>query len=89
MLLRKDFRQPLYYENKNPLTGSDGNLRFAIEPVLKEGLDALVLTFTSGLSGTYQNATIAAGELREAYPQRKIIVIDTLCASLGQGLLVW
>ncbi|MBP3936186.1 MAG: hypothetical protein IJE00_00335 [Clostridia bacterium] len=36
MLLRKDFRQPLYYENKNPLTGSDGNLRFAIEPVLKD-----------------------------------------------------
>ena len=61
----------------------------AIEPVLQEGKDALVLVFTSGLSGTYQNATIAAEELREAYPERKINVVDTLCASLGQGLLVW
>ena len=60
-----------------------------IEPVLKEGKDALVLVFTSGLSGTYQNATIAADELRETYPDRKINVVDTLCASLGQGLLVW
>ena len=36
MLLRKDFRQPLYYENKNPLTGSDGNLRFLIDPITKD-----------------------------------------------------
>lgn len=60
-----------------------------IEPVLKAGHDALVLTFTSGLSATYQSAMIAAEELREKYPERKIIVVDTLCASLGQGLLVW
>ena len=60
-----------------------------IEPVLQAGQDALVLVFTSGLSGTYQNATIAAQELQEQYPERKINVVDTLCASLGQGLLVW
>ena len=60
-----------------------------IESVLKSGNDALVLTFTSGLSGTYQSAVIAAEELREAYPDRKIRVVDTLCASLGQGLFVW
>ena len=60
-----------------------------IEPVLQAGKDALVLVFTSGLSGTYQNATIAADELREQYPDRKINVVDTLCASLGQGLLVY
>ena len=61
----------------------------AIEPVLKAGFDALVLGFSSGLSTTYQSAVIAAEELKEKYPQRKILVIDTLCAALGQGLLVW
>ena len=59
-----------------------------IEPALKEGKDALVLTFSSGLSTTYQSAVIAANELAEQYPDRKINVVDTLCASLGQGLLV-
>ena len=60
-----------------------------MEPVLRAGQDALVLTFSSGLSTTYQSAVIAANELMEQYPQRKIYVVDTLCASLGQGLLVW
>ena len=60
-----------------------------MEPVLAAGEDALVLTFSSGLSTTYQSAVIAASELQEKYPDRKIRVIDTLCASLGQGLLVW
>ena len=60
-----------------------------IEPVLKNGDDALVLVFSSGLSATYQNAVIAANDLKEAYPERTINVVDTLCASLGQGLLVW
>jgi len=61
----------------------------AIEPVQAAGEDALVLAFSSGLSTTYQSAVIAATELSEKYPDRKIRVIDTLCASLGQGLLVW
>lgn len=61
----------------------------AIEPVLAEGMDALVLTFSSGLSTTYQSAVIAAQDLQEKYPDRKINVVDTLCASLGQGLFVW
>ena len=60
-----------------------------IEPVLADGKDALVLAFSSGLSTTYQSAVIAAAELSEKYPDRKIRVVDTLCASLGQGLLVW
>ena len=61
----------------------------AMEPVLAAGEDVLVLAFSSGLSTTYQSAVIAATELSEKYPDRKIRVIDTLCASLGQGLLVW
>ena len=60
-----------------------------IEPVLKQGFDALVMAFSSGLSTTYQSAVIASQELVEKYPERKIAVCDTLCASLGQGLLVW
>jgi len=60
-----------------------------LEPVLAAGEDALVLAFSSGLSTTYQSAVIAASELGEKYPDRKIRVIDTLSASLGQGLLVW
>ena len=60
-----------------------------MEEALKEGRDVLVMAFSSGLSTTYQSAVIAAKELREAYPDRKIYVVDTLCAALGQGLLVW
>ena len=61
----------------------------AIESILAAGEDALVLAFSSGLSTTYQSAVIAANELLEKYPERKICVVDTLCASLGQGLFVW
>ena len=61
----------------------------AIEPFLKEGKDVLVLAFSSGLSATCNSAKIAAGELMEQYPGRTVAVVDTLCASLGQGLLVW
>ena len=60
-----------------------------IEPVLEAGQDVLVLPFSSGLSTTYQSAVIAATDLEEKYPDRKIRVVDTLCASLGQGLLVY
>ena len=61
----------------------------AMEPALKAGEDVLVLTFSSGLSTTYQSAVIAGKELQEAYPDRTIHVVDTRCAALGQGLLVW
>ena len=60
-----------------------------IEPALQAGQDALVLAFSSGLSTTYQSAVIAATDLAEKYPERKIRVVDTLCASLGQGLFLW
>ena len=60
-----------------------------IRPALRAGQDVLVLAFSSGLSATYQSAVIAAGELREEFPDRKLVVIDTLCASIGQGLLVY
>ena len=57
-------------------------------PILEEGKDILDLAFSSGLSGTYNSVRIAKEELEEEYPERKIIIIDTLCASLGEGMLV-
>ena len=60
-----------------------------IEKVLTAGEDALVLTFSSGLSTTYQSAVIAANELMEKYPDRTVKVVDTLCASRGEGMFVW
>lgn len=56
---------------------------------LDQGMDVLAVAFSSGLSTTYQSAVIAAEELKEQYPDRKIYVSDGLAASLGQGLLVW
>lgn len=59
------------------------------EAVLKEGKDILYLGFSTGLSGTYNSARIAAEELREAYADRKILTVDTLSASAGFGLLLY
>ena len=61
----------------------------AMDQALAEGKDVLALAFSSGLSTTYQSAVIAAEDMKEKYPDRKIRVVDTLCASLGQGLLVY
>ena len=60
-----------------------------LDPILSSGKDVLILSFTSGLSNTCQASMMAAEELREKFPQRKIQVVDTLCASAGQGMLVW
>ena len=60
----------------------------AFEPVLQKGEDILYIGFSSKLSGTVQSGFSAAEELRAKYPERKIFVIDSLCASLGEGLLV-
>ena len=56
---------------------------------LKEGRDVLAIVFSSGLSTTYQSAVIAAKDLQEEYPDRTIRVVDSQCAALGQGLLVY
>ena len=59
------------------------------EALLKEGKDILYIGFSSGLSTTYNSARIAAEELRGKYPDSRILVIDSLAASAGQGLLVY
>ena len=61
----------------------------ALEPLLQSGKDVLVLAFSSGLSTTYNSSRLAVEELSARYPERKLYTVDTLCASLGQGLLVW
>ena len=61
----------------------------ALEPLLQAGRDVLVLASSPGLSATYQSSVIAVEELRAKYPERKLYTVDTLCASLGRGLLVW
>lgn len=59
------------------------------EELLSEGRDILYIGFSSGLSTTFNSARIAADELKAKYPERKIICVDSLCASAGQGLLVY
>ncbi len=55
----------------------------------KKNIPVLHLAFSSGLSSTYNNANLAKNQVLEDYPDARIIVIDTLAASMGQGLLVW
>lgn len=63
--------------------------RNALEPWLKEGKDLLYLGFSSGLSGSYNSVRVAARELAEEYPEAQIITVDTLCACLGEALLLY
>ena len=61
----------------------------AFTPILEEGKDILYVAFSSGLSTTLNNANMAAQELKESYPDRKIVILDTLAASAGGGLMVY
>jgi DegV family protein with EDD domain len=58
-------------------------------PMLKDGKDILYIAFSSGLSGTYQASKIAAADLMERYPGRRIICLDSKAASVGEGMLVY
>ena len=57
-------------------------------PVLEEGKDILYLSLSSGLSSTYQSSCLAAGELKEQFPEREIVCVDSLAATGGMGLLL-
>ena len=58
------------------------------EPVLAAGQDILMVSMSSGISGSCDSARIAAEALKESYPLRKIEILDTLSASLGEGIVV-
>ena len=68
---------------------SVGEFEDAMRPILAQGKDILCINFSSALSTTYQSAVIAAQELSESRPEAKFLVVDSLCASLGQGLFVY
>ena len=77
---------------KCPAKTSAVNMNDFLDPmdqVLKSGRDLLYIGFSSGLSGTYNAGAAAAKEMAEKYPERKIYAVDSLCASLGQGLLIY
>ena len=76
------------YSAKTAAVNSDAFAE-AFRPVLAAGEDVLYLGLSSGLSTTVNAAKLAAEDLAEEYPDRKIVVIDTLSASLGEGLYVW
>ena len=63
--------------------------RDIFEGTLKRGNDVLYIGFSSALSGSYNAGTMVAESLRDAYPERKIVTIDSLSASMGEGLLVY
>lgn len=81
----------LFREGKASKTSaaSVGQFEEVMEPLLQAGKDLLYIGFSSGLSGTYNAGQIAAQELSEKYPERKVYTVDTLCASLGQGMMVY
>ena len=56
--------------------------------VLSQGQDLLHIAFSSGLSSSAGTAMVAAEQVREEFPERTLLVVDSLCASLGHGLLV-
>ena len=77
---------------KCPAKTSAVNMQDFLEPMeaqLKAGRDVLYLGFSSGLSSTYNAGAAAAAELAKQYPDRKVYAVDTLCASMGQGLMVY
>lgn len=84
------FYQALRDKNTTKTTGVNfEDATEAMETILKQGKDILCLAFSSALSCTYSSFSSAATELREKYKESKIYVVDTLSASLGQGLLVY
>lgn len=68
---------------------SVGDFGAAMHEILSSGKDLLYLAFSSALSTTYQSAMIALEDMKEEFPDRKVLVVDTKCASMGQGLLTY
>ncbi len=61
----------------------------AFSRALENGSDVLYIGFSSGLSTTFNSARLAAKQLAEKYPERKVVVVDTLGASAGEGLILY
>lgn len=77
---------------KEHITTSLINIEYCTEllrGLLEKGQDILYIGFSSGLSGSYQVVEMVTEQLKEEYPERKILTVDTLAAALGEGLLVY
>lgn len=91
--LEEEAKRLFYHKMRNgsrPVT-SQINVDQLIDrwtPIMEEGADLVYVAFSSGLSGTYNSAVIASQALMERYPERRIYVIDSLCASVGEGLFL-
>ena len=75
--------------NAKTSAGTLGQFEDQMKKSLDEGKDIIYIGFSSGLSVTYNNGAMVLEELKQDYPDRKLYHIDTLCASMGQGLLVY
>lgn len=93
-ILNKDIEVKEFYQklrdgaNAKTAAVTPGYFAEHMQQSLEAGQDILYIGFTSGLSATYNNGVMMIEELQEKYPQRRILHIDSLCASVGQGLLV-
>ena len=93
-VLNRDIEVKAFYQqlrdgaNAKTAAVTPGYFEEHMRKSLKEGVDILYIGFSSGLSTTYNSGAMIAKELQEEFPERKILHIDTLCASVGQGLLV-
>lgn len=90
-----EYDYPAFYDRlrnkehgKTSLVNTDEYVN-AFEESVSAGKDVLAIVMSSGISGTFQAAKIAAEMVQERYPERKIIAVDSLAASIGQGLLVY
>lgn len=93
-VLNKDIEPKQFYQqlrdgvNAKTAAVTPGYFEEYMRKSLEAGRDILYIGFTSGLSATYNNGVMIIEELQEEFPERKILHIDSLCASVGQGLLV-
>lgn len=93
-VLNKDIDTAEFYQklrdgaNAKTAAVTPGYFEEHMRKTLQEGADILYIGFTSGLSATYNNGVMMIEELQEKFPERKIMHIDSLCASAGEGLLV-
>lgn len=87
-------REAFYHMLRSGMLGTTsavnvGQFEDAMTGILEQGKDIVCVCFSGALSTTYQSAVIAAGDLISQYPDSRIYVIDSLCASMGQGLLLY
>ncbi len=85
-----DFYELLRAGKTSTTTQINGEIfKDEVRPYLQEGLDVLYLGFSSGLSSTFSSIRLATDDLKDEFPGRKIVLVDTLAASMGEGLIVW